>query len=596
MLRLTIHCNGEVRHFPMPRDAAHLGSASENDLVVPFPGVSRRHALLTPRPGGLLLTDLGSTNGLVRDGRRCDETLLTPGKAIRLGHAVLVLEELSSSDAEAALRLQSAGGSSHGMLPTRETGAFRPTPTACSPMAALRWVREVEGLGQEVLDERRGELTRGARTALGAESLLVFSAAGDELAVMDCDGPLPDGNLLDRLAAEASAVTGEPLLLDEPRPTLLTTAPGGLCLAGFFTQVPDDWQRDFFAYAAEKLLPGEFPHGSRCAPPSPPEGRLRLPPGMVVGTSAAIQALLRQLEATVWSDLNVLLTGETGTGKELFARLVHGSGPHARGPFVAINCAAIPAELLESELFGVTARVATGVDPRLGLFVQANGGTIFLDEIGEMPERLQAKLLRVLQEREVMSLGATAPRKIQVRVIAASNRDLAESVREGGFRADLYYRLRGLELHLPPLRQRREDLPHFVLAFAGRAAARYGKRLRGVSRGALTVLLAHDWPGNIRELANEVERAVLLCPAGGLLQKEHFGTVDRPRPVRTDEPTAGEVPRIESRSLQDQVDALERQAILTALAAAKGNKTAAARSLGITRNGLTLKMKRLGIS
>jgi transcriptional regulator with PAS, ATPase and Fis domain len=415
---------------------------------------------------------------------------------------------------------------------------------------------------------------------------VLHSADGSDLAVVDCDGLFPGDDLLGALASATP-----------PASNLLSTRVGDLRLAALFAAEPATWQRDFFVYLTEKLLPrGEIELDWAPPPPPAPELRLQFPPGMVVGSSTAFRNLLQQLAATVESDLNVLLTGETGTGKELFARLIHGSGPQANGRFVAINCAAIPAELLESELFGVAARVATGVDPRPGLFVQANGGTIFLDEIGEMPERLQAKLLRVLQEREVMPLGATSTRKIRVRVIAASNRDLTESVREGSFRADLYYRLRGLELHLPPLRERREDLPHFVLAFAGRAAAKYRKRLRGVSRGALAKLLEHDWPGNIRELENEVERAVLLCPDGGLLQKEHFGTVSRPRPIRTAEPPAEEIPPIESRSLQEQVDTLERQAILAALEAAKGNKTAAARRLGITRNGLALKLKRLGIS
>jgi transcriptional regulator with PAS, ATPase and Fis domain len=319
---------------------------------------------------------------------------------------------------------------------------------------------------------------------------------------------------------------------------------------------------------------------------------------MLLGTSAAFQALLPQIEAIVRSDFNVLLHGETGTGKEVFARLIHGSGRQERGRLVAINCAAIPAELLEAELFGVAARVATNVDPRQGLFVQAHGGTLFLDEVGELPERLQAKLLRVLQEHEVMPLGASAPRKVDVRVIAASNRDLAQGVREGSFRPDLYFRLRGLELHLPPLRERKEDLPHLVLAFAGRAASKHRKRLRGVSRGALRLLLEHDWPGNVRELESEVERAVLLCPDGGLLQREHFlipGSPpprnQEPRPPVPATPEAGTT----SQSLQEQVEALERQAIFAALAAARGNKTAAARALGITRNGLAFKMKRLGI-
>ncbi|HVT18534.1 MAG TPA: sigma 54-interacting transcriptional regulator [Thermoanaerobaculia bacterium] len=328
---------------------------------------------------------------------------------------------------------------------------------------------------------------------------------------------------------------------------------------------------------------------------------LRIPEGMVVGTSPAIADLLAQLRATVKSDLSILLTGETGTGKELFARLIHASGPHGEGPFVAVNCAAIPSELLEAELFGVAARVATGVDARAGLFVQADGGSLFLDEIGEMPERLQAKLLRALQQREVLPVGGSAPRGIDARVISASNRDLGRQVKEGGFRADLYYRLRGLQLELPPLRARREDLPPLILALASRAALKYGRSIRGISRRALALLFEHDWPGNVRELASELERAVLLCPGGGMLRREHFrlGGPAGPRggapagdlPAPPAERTAGG----ETRGLRARLEAIEREAVLEALALAKGNRAEAARRLGITRNGLGLKIRRLGI-
>jgi transcriptional regulator with PAS, ATPase and Fis domain len=283
---------------------------------------------------------------------------------------------------------------------------------------------------------------------------------------------------------------------------------------------------------------------------------------------------------------------------------VHASGPNASGPFVAINCAAIPSELLESELFGVHGRVATGVDPRPGLFIQADGGSIFLDQIGELAEPLQAKLLRVLQEREVLPLGASGPRKIDVRVIASSNRDLLQRTEESRFRADLYYRLRGLQFHIPPLRERREDIPALVLAFVTRASEAHHRRVQGVSRKALQLLMEHDWPGNVRELQSEVERAVLVCHRGGTLQAEQFGSVkwavDRKSaaPSGADKPSATlpmAVPRHDDGTLPERIDALERKAIKDTLRAARGNKSLAARMLGITRNGLAIKMKRLNI-
>jgi transcriptional regulator with PAS, ATPase and Fis domain len=350
------------------------------------------------------------------------------------------------------------------------------------------------------------------------------------------------------------------------------------------------------------------------APEGGSEEALEVPDAMIEGSSTAMRELMGQLRATVHSTLDVLLLGETGTGKELFARMVHASGPKREGPFVAINCAAIPSELLEAELFGVVGRVATGVDPRPGRFTQAGGGSIFLDEVGELPERLQAKLLRVLQEREVLPIGSSRPRKIDVRVISASNRDLARLVQERGFRADLYYRLRGLEFHIPPLRERREDLPELILTFASRASRKYRKRVQGVSRRALTQLMEYSWPGNVRELETEVERAVLLCPAGGTLESEHFGSIrweeERQRSGSSGEiavaapaslgsssegTDAGAQAEPDRRPLKERVDELERAAIAEALATTGGNKTRAAELLGITRNGLSLKMKRLGL-
>ncbi len=582
MFRLALRYQEQIRYFPMPDHDVRLGAAAENDLVAPFPGISRHHARIQPEGAGLRVTDLGSTNGLVCDGRRLDEILLTPGKAVCLGRAVLALENLSSSDGETGLRFQTpAGHAAAGPLAT-DTAALSPT-AGTSPARALRFVRELERAGMADPAER---LDR-ARRALGAMSLLVLDVRSpDDAAVVACEGPLPSESRLGDLAApEIGSTAGEMLLADTS---------GGVRLIAFFDNAPEPWQFDFFFYLAEKLLP--VPPVERREAPLPRDEVLRLPPGMVLGSSAALQDLLAQLRATSRSDLSALLLGETGTGKELFARLIHDSGPHARGPFVAINCAAIPAELLEAELFGIAGRVATGVDPRPGLFVQAHGGTLFLDEIGELPERLQAKLLRVLQEREVLPLGGSA-RKIAVRIVAASNRDLGRLIKEGAFRADLYYRLRGLELRVPPLRDRREDLPALILTFASRAAQRCGKRIHGVSRRALSTLLAHDWPGNVRELESTIERAVLLCPDGGTLQREHLGGLEEAaaEPVASAPPAARMDLPAPTGTLQEQVDALEREAILRALAAAKGNKSKAAGVLGITRNGLSLKMERLKI-
>ncbi|MBK6407779.1 MAG: sigma-54-dependent Fis family transcriptional regulator [Holophagales bacterium] len=332
----------------------------------------------------------------------------------------------------------------------------------------------------------------------------------------------------------------------------------------------------------------------------PRHRQLVLPEGMVRGDSIAMRGLLSQIAKTVHSRIDVLIHGETGTGKELIAQLIHASGPTAGGPFVAINCAAIPAELLESELFGVRARVATGVDAQLGRILDANGGTLLLDEIGEMPLSLQPKLLRFLQEREVHSIGASKPEKVNVRVISISNRDLLEDSRAGRFRSDLFYRLRGLQFHVPPLRDRKEDIAGLVAALAARAAEEEGKQIRGISRKALDLLEAYDWPGNVRELQAEVHRAVLFCPAGALLGAEHFKTVDwAVRQGRSGSAAERETLRPGQHlgggglELRDRVVKLEKEMIAAALAETAGNQTRAAKILGITRNGLALKLARL---
>ncbi|KAB2965053.1 MAG: sigma-54-dependent Fis family transcriptional regulator [Thermoanaerobaculia bacterium] len=332
-------------------------------------------------------------------------------------------------------------------------------------------------------------------------------------------------------------------------------------------------------------------------------------PDFVLGDSPAMRKLLAAMTPTVCSHLDVLIVGETGTGKELIAEMVHASGPTAKGPFVAINCAAIPNELLEAELFGIEARVATGVDPRPGVFVKAHGGSLFLDEIGDMADALQAKLLRALEQREVLPLGGQKPRKVELRVISASNKPIGEFVQQGRFRPDLYYRLRGLQFHVPPLRERAEDVAPLALAFAERAARRYGKRIAGISRPTFDLLLEHLWPGNVRELKSEVERAVLLCPDGAALDGTHFGPVrwqveqrrlggghafqsGATAPAHDHAPERGETAPF--RTLRERFDEVEREALREALNRTGGNQTEAAKLLGITRNGLAMKVKRLG--
>lgn len=242
----------------------------------------------------------------------------------------------------------------------------------------------------------------------------------------------------------------------------------------------------------------------------------------VGGEGEAMRRVLEEARRAAEASVSVLITGETGTGKEVLARFIHKCGPRADKPFVPINCAAVPDTMLESELFGYEAGAFTGANKRKqGLVEIADGGVLFLDEISSMPVEMQAKLLRMLEEREVRRMGGVKWLPVDIQVIAASNRDLKAMIAEGKFREDLYYRLKVLDLHLPPLRERREDIPALVGFFVRQMAPRMGKQVHDVTPRALAALKAYHWPGNIRELRNAIERALLFCD-GDTLELKHL--------------------------------------------------------------------------
>jgi len=308
---------------------------------------------------------------------------------------------------------------------------------------------------------------------------------------------------------------------------------------------------------------------------------------LFVGDSPAARRVLDLISRVASSKISVLLTGESGTGKELVARMIHARSERTDKPFVAINCAALPETLLESELFGIERGVATGVEARPGKFETAQGGTLFLDEIGDMPPALQAKLLRVLQEREIERVGGRRRVPIDVRVLAATHARLPERISRGEFREDLYYRLRVVEIALPPLRERREDIPRLVRYFLERFAARESKNVPTLERDAYAALLAHDFPGNIRELENLLEGAAALSQ-GGSIRREDLQWLPRPN-LRLADPLPPAGPGGEEIA---DLRELEDRHIQRVLRMAGGNKSRAARLLGISRR--TLYRKQLG--
>jgi transcriptional regulator with GAF, ATPase, and Fis domain len=313
----------------------------------------------------------------------------------------------------------------------------------------------------------------------------------------------------------------------------------------------------------------------------------------LVGSAQPMHTLFRLIERAAAAPIPVLIEGETGTGKELVARAIHAESPRAEGPFVPVNCAALPEALIESTLFGHRRGAFTGaVQDHRGLFEAAAGGTIFLDEIGEMPLALQAKLLRVLQDHEIVPVGDTRGRTVDVRVISATNRDLAELIAAHTFRDDLYYRVAGFPIRVPPLRDRPEDIPLLTQRFLRVAATTHGKHVAGITEAGLAVLAAHTWPGNVRELQNEVERAVVLVGPDEWITPGHFSARLRPAFAGANASIASPGTSVEAdRPLRQARAEFERAFIAAALARHAGNVSQTAPAIGLSRAMLQRKMR-----
>jgi DNA-binding NtrC family response regulator len=305
----------------------------------------------------------------------------------------------------------------------------------------------------------------------------------------------------------------------------------------------------------------------------------------IIGKSAAMQQVFVLIDRLKDSQIDLLLTGESGTGKDLLARSLHYQSARKNGPFVAVNCAALPEQLLESELFGYVRGAFTDArTDKKGLFVEAHGGTLFLDEVGELPLAVQAKLLREIEEKEIRPLGATKGEKVDVRIMAATNRDLRQAVTDGKFREDLFYRLNVIEIPLPPLRERPEDIPLLIQHLM--ASSRQPTRAKRLSTEALRILLNHSWPGNVRELKNTIERALVLC------QEEEINAADLP-PYLT--AAKGSVPNLRAAFLSHRSLAeIEREYILAGIELTGGNKKEVADILKVDRKTLYRRLEEYG--
>ncbi len=325
------------------------------------------------------------------------------------------------------------------------------------------------------------------------------------------------------------------------------------------------------------------------------EGKEGLGAADMVGSSPQLLQVFRQIrEVAKHETATVLITGESGTGKELVARGIHNLSPRKDRPFVEINCGSLPFNLLETELFGHERGAFTDAKTRkIGLLEEANGGTIFLDEIGEMDLNLQVKLLRVLEDRKIRRLGGNRNIDIDVRVVSATNRNLKEAIEEKAFREDLYYRLNVFPIHIPPLRERREDIPHLLQHFLKRFSREFNKRIREISREALDLLMRYHWPGNVRELRNVVERICIMHNTE-IIRPEHLPREIWGEEPRREVPFSFEIPP-EGILLEEMVEQIEKELIGQAVAIAGGNVAKTARLLNVPRGTLRYKLEKYGI-
>lgn len=417
----------------------------------------------------------------------------------------------------------------------------------------------------------------------GSEAILALQGDVFHVVISDLKMPQVDGMALLQWVMEH-----QPGL-----PVILITAHGTVDSAveaiklGAFDYVSKPFDQDEIAAVVTKALATEQRNARRHIQRSA-SGRFG-----IVGEHPSMQQLFGLIEKVAPSPTTVLITGESGTGKELVARALHDASPRRDGPFIQINCGAIPETLFEAELFGYEKGAFTGAaTSKPGRFEIASGGTLFLDEVGELPKDMQVKILRALQQRIIDRVGGLHPIEIDVRVIAATNRDLASDVREGTFREDLYYRLNVVPLHLPPLRERATDIPLLVEHFLAHFNERLGQSVSTIEPAALQALVDHPWPGNIRELENLMERTVLLAEGDSLTLDSLPGLGRGPTPT-------GPSPDLDDMGLKEFVRVhtakLERSRIQRVLQAEEGNVTRAARRLGISRKSLQTKMKDYGL-
>jgi Nif-specific regulatory protein len=642
MLRLVVRSgSSKGRTFDATGETVRIGRAPGNDLLLEDKQISAEHARIVLGPAAPMLEDLHSTN-LTSIVRGASRTVLGEGVGFKAALQTDDVIELGSGDAITAIavtidddrdetrvvavrkiedlgritagieqnphslsalyRAQKSIGASTSLEETLVAVADAVlwlVPNATHVTIVLRDVEEADGAYVPMLTRVRAPGGEGSspKGPVPITRSVFRKVIGERATVLAADAPRDVGQSESLMGAQIQSTIGVPLwkgddilgviqvdnrsapaMLAQDDVEVLTVLAANASLAiesakliKRLVAAEDRLHKEnaFLKSREEKRQNGEKP---------------------ILGKSAAIEALLGQLDKVVQTRVTVLIEGETGTGKELIATALHYRSKRRDKLFVTQNCAAVPENLLESELFGHRRGAFTGAtEDKKGLFEIADGGTLFLDEVTEMPLSLQSKLLRALQEGEVRPLGATAPKQVNVRIVAASNRNLEKEVAAGRFREDLYYRLKVFPLRVPPLRERREDVPILAAAFLNRYASEFQKGVGGLTQQATELLMAYDWPGNVRELQNEMQRVVIEVDDNGFVTKEHLS----PR-IRHVE---GVIERAITAkgTLRETMDSVEKYVLLEALRDHNHNKTSTAKTLGITREGLHKKLRQLGI-
>lgn len=634
------------RVFDAELDVVRIGRASFNDLVLSDALISSEHARIVSSADGFVFEDLGSTNGsfLLRGSERhaLDEArraiALVPGDRVRLGgddsHSVELrvnfapdsetleiallrplselgtdahlapgddrlqrlvqalrevvshegLSDVVSGIADAALLL--VPRATHATVVLRQEAASDAADAAAKSLAFVPVITRVRGPSGPRAPTGPVRVTRS----------IVRKVISERAAVLAADAPSETFSSESLLGASIRSTIGVPLWKDDAilgvlqldnrdAPAMFEAADvdalGVLAVSASLAIANAELIQRLRLTRAELKKENQYLRGRE---------RARTGEVQIIGESKAMAEVLRQLDKVVDTRVSVLIEGETGVGKELIASSVHYRSKRKDKLFVAQNCAAFPENLLESELFGHKRGAFTGAtDEKKGLFEIADGGTLFLDELGELPLSLQAKLLRALQEGEIRPIGATQSKQVNVRIVAATNKNLEAEVKAGRFREDLYYRLKVFPIRVPPLRERRDDIAPLANFFLDRYTREMGKSVRGFAQETLEILSAYDFPGNVRELSNEVQRLVIQVDEGAFLTPELLSP--RVRQIETVLLSAGAA----KGSLKEMVDQVERHILIEALREHGNNKTAAAKTLGITREGLHKKLKQLGV-